>query len=426
MNNKKAKYEGDLENTGKRTKYPYVILGGGLVAGYAAQQFAEQGIVKGDVCIISNESTLPYERPPLSKSFLAGEEEERDILINEPAFYHEHGIEVKLDTHADEVDFENKVVQAGDELIGFEKLLIATGSRPRTFLELDVPGSALENIEYLRQIGDARRIRSLAKKAAKAVVIGGGFIGMETTAVLQSKGVDTTLTFPEKRVWEAFFTPVMSAFFQDYYREQGVTILPEQEIESFTGNGRVSAVITKSGNRLDADLVVAGIGVVPNKELFEGSGLEIGDDGILVNRFLETNIRDVFAAGDVTRYRDVLFERPLHIEHWDNAVAQGRHVVRVMLGEYQPFKHVPYFFSDEFDLSYEFWGLTEDATQTVQRGDVSEGEFSVWWLDSVDRVQAAFLLNRPAEERQLAQDYIQSGEQLEPDWLREAEELPPV
>lgn len=395
------------------TSYNYVIIGGGLAAGYAAQEFAEQGITPGQLCIFSAETTLPYERPPLSKDFLAGEESAEEILINPPAFYDNHGIEVKLDTPVKSINLEQKRLYADTLAISYDKLLIATGSQPRTF---DLPGANLSNIYYLRQISDARSIRQAAQDAKNAVVIGGGFIGMETTAVLQSSGVKTTMVFPEERVWDAFFTPEMSDFFENYYRERGVTILPQQNIESFLGNGHVTHVKLKSGRELPADLVVCGIGVTPNSSLFNAEKLQMKDGGILVNRFLETNYPDVFAAGDITYYRDIIYGRPKHVEHWDNAVQQGRHAARAMLGIRKPFEHVPYFFSDVFDLSYEFWGDTKDAVQTVFRGDVETGRFSTWWLGEEGRLQAAFVMNRPDEERENAPKWIKARAKLPDKW----------
>lgn len=404
-------------------QYKYVILGGGLTAGYAAQEFAKRGIDSGELCIISAEETLPYERPPLSKGFLAGEKNVDDILINKPEFYTENKIELKLGTTVTSVDLGKKQLYADDRVIAYEKLLIATGAQPNTF---SLPGADLNNIFYLRRVGDAQQIRAAAEKARRAVVIGGSFIGMEAAAVLQSLGVKTTMIFPDERVWQTLFTPEMSAFFQEYYRDRGVTILPEQEIEAFLGNGQVRHVVTKSGDELPADLVVAGIGVRASTDLFRQSPLQLDGGAIRVNRFLETNVPDVLAAGDVTRYRSTVYERPLHIEHWDNAVKQGQHAAGVMLGEIQPFEHIPYFFSDVFDLSYEFWGDAEGAAEAVHRGSVAEGEFSTWWLAEDGRLLAAFVMNRPEEERELAPKWIESGKQLTADWLRQSSTLQPT
>ncbi|MBK8900633.1 MAG: NAD(P)/FAD-dependent oxidoreductase [Anaerolineaceae bacterium] len=396
--------------------FRFVILGGGVVAGYAAQEFARCGIPAGELCIVSNEKTLPYDRPPLSKDYLANEKTTEEILINEPGFYEANGIEVRLDTAVTRVDLDNKKLYANGDTITYEKLLIATGSRPRT---LDLPGHELDNIFYLRHINDARAIRQKAQQAKQAVVIGGSFIGMEATAVLQSNGVDTTLVFPEECVWQAFFTPKMSHFFESYYRDRGVTILSQEKVKAFVGNGRVQKVITESGKELPADIVVAGIGVVPNKELFADCGLQIADEGVVVNRFLETNFPSVVAAGDITFYEDVVYDKQLHIEHWDNAVQQGKHAARVMLGEIQPYTHVPYFFSDVFDLSYEFWGDPSGAAQTVHRGEVEDGRFSVWWLAEDGRLLAAFVMNRPDEEREMAPQWIQAGKKMTTEWLKE-------
>ena len=391
------------------SSYRYVILGGGLSAGYAAQAFAEKGINAGELLILSAEETLPYERPPLSKSYLAGEETTQDILINDPEFYDENGIEVKLATPVTHVDLDKKRLYVDGDHITYDKLLIATGARPRTF---SLPGSGLDNIFYLRQVGDARQIRQAAEEASKAVVIGGSFIAMETASVLQSQGVETTMIFPEERVWSAFFTPTMSAFFEEYYRDQGVTILPRRKVESFVGDGSVSRVITTKGDSLTADMVVAGIGVQPNSDLFKDSALQINQDYIMVNRYLETNLPDVLAVGDVTCYRDIVYKRPLHLEHWDNAMNQGQHAANVMMGDYQPYERVPYFFSDVFDLSYEFWGDINGAAETVHRGDIEEGSFSVWWLDEDGRLLAAFVMNRPEEERQMVPKWIKAGKKL--------------
>lgn len=397
------------------SSYRYVILGGGLAAGYAAQAYADVGGVQGELQIISVEEIVPYERPPLSKDFLAGDESVDEILINAPDFYREHGIDVRLGTRVDRVDLQEKVLHAGDERFGFEKLLIATGSHLR---RLDVPGTDLENVFYLRRIGQSRAIRAAAEEAQQAVVVGGSFIGMEVASVLQSSGVTTTMVFPESRVWEAFFTPRMSEFFENYYRDRGVHFVKNAEIARLMGNGRVNHVELGSGQTLSADLVVLGIGVEPNIDIFRDTGLEL-NNGILVNRFLETNFPGVFAAGDVARYHDTLFDTQRRVEHWDNAYSQGRHAMQVMLGRYEPYVHVPYFFSDVFDLSYEFWGDTQNHNEVVHRGEVESGSFSVWWLKN-GRLRAAFIINRPDSERELAQTWIERGEPLEADALADA------
>jgi 3-phenylpropionate/trans-cinnamate dioxygenase ferredoxin reductase component len=391
--------------------FKYAIIGGGVTAGYAAQVFADAGQASEVTAIFSQENIPPYDRPPLSKSYLAGKKPADEVLINEPDFYVENKIKLFLNTRITRVDLQERKLFSDDESFGFEKLLIATGSQPRTF---QLPGADLAGIYYLRRLSDARQIRSEIEEAEngdKAVVIGGSFIGMEVASILAQKGLETTLVFPESRVWEAFFTPAMSQFFSTYYQERGVTILPGIEIEEFAGeNGRVAAVHLKGGEQLPADFVVAGIGVKPNVTLFANTPLKI-NEGILVNRFLETNMPGVYAAGDVAEYRDVLFDQTRRVEHWDNAYRQGQHAARGMLGKQTVYDEVPYFFSDVFDLSYEFWGDPAPADDVVHRGDVENGRFSVWWLKD-NKLQAAFVMNRPAEEREAAPKWIQSGAEI--------------
>jgi len=392
----------------------YVILGGGMVAGYAAKEFAERGAAR-DLLIISSDNAPPYERPPLSKGFLAGRDEEASVFINARDWYEAQGIGLRLETVVEHIDPGAKCLRiAGGEDLTFEKLLIATGARVRT---LDVPGGGLDGVCYLRSLDDSRRIREAYKSAKRAVVLGSGFIGMEVAATLAQQGIATTMVFPEDRVWRRIFTPEMSASFETYYEANGVTFLRGATVERFEGDGRVRAAITRSGSRLDTDIVVAGVGVVPAIEHLADSGLAI-DNGIVVNEFLETSAPDVYAAGDIANYRDVVFDTHRRVEHWDNAVEQGKHAAHVMLGDRTPFAHVPYFFSDIFDLSYELWGDPVIADTAVARGDVTTKSFSTWWLrDGV--LVAAFVMNRPDEERDAAPLWIEEHRHVSADRLQD-------
>jgi len=209
-------------------------------------------------------------------------------------------------------------------------------------------------------------------------------------------------------MWQRLFTPEISTFFRRYYEARGVKILVNTEVAALEGHGRVENVITAKGERLPADFVVAGVGVTPETALFQNTGAAI-DNGVLTNQFLETSVPGVYAAGDVANYRDPLFGRQRRVEHWDNAVAQGRHAARVMTGLREPFEHVPYFFSDVFDLSYEFWGDSSAADRVVIRGSPASASFSVWWL-AEGRLAAAFVMARPEEERELGQEWIRTRE----------------
>jgi NADPH-dependent 2,4-dienoyl-CoA reductase/sulfur reductase-like enzyme len=398
--------------------YKYLILGGGVVAGYAAQEFVGQGLRSGELGIISADQMLPYDRPPLSKDFLAGQKTADDILINDLEFYKKHGINVWLNSPAETVDLERKVVYAADNnRVTYEKLLIATGSRVRT---LDLPSAALEGILYLRWSHDARRIREYAEESKQVGIVGAGYIGMEVASVLAHRGLEVTIIFPGDRIMKKFFTPEMSAFFQKYYEERGVKLMPGSKVEAFIGDNQVKAIKLESGQQLPVDFVVVGIGVEPAIELLAGTELNISN-GILTNEYLETNIPDVYAAGDVANYYDVVFNKQRRIEHWNNAVQQGRHAAQVMSGVRKPYRELPYFFSDVFDLSWEFWGDTQGADQVSYRGDIAQGSFSVWWTKE-GRLVGAFVMDCPDEERELAQKLIKEQRQISSDLLIKKEQ----
>jgi NADPH-dependent 2,4-dienoyl-CoA reductase/sulfur reductase-like enzyme len=388
-----------------------------MVAGYAAKELVERGLRSGELLLLSADSDPPYERPPLSKGFLAGEEPEERVFINPPTFYQEHGIEVRLAAPVRSLDTERRRLHGADgHTYDYERLLLATGAQVRV---LDVPGGRLPGVFYLRSLDDSRRIRAAMAEARRAVVIGGGFIAMEVSAVLARKGIDTTMVFPGTRVWQRLFTPEISQFFQRYYEQRGVRLEPRTSVVAFAGEWRVTGVVTDRGDRLPADLVVVGIGVEPATGPLRDAGLRL-EDGVVVNEYLEAGPPGVYAAGDVARYRDLLFDTYRRVEHWDNAVEQGRHAARQLRGERQPFVHVPYFFSDVFDLSYEFWGDHTGADVVVSRGRVESGSFSVWWLRS-GRLVAAFVLNRPDEERAAASTWIGERRRLDTTALTDAD-----
>ena len=393
----------------------YVILGGGMVAGYAAKQMVDDGLKAKELAILSADTALPYERPPLSKGFLAGKDSEDAIRISPQEFYRKQGIEVRLETEVTRIDARGKslTLKSGGEF-GFEKLIIATGARPRT---LDLPGAQLGNVRYLRSMDDSKAIRKAADKVKRAVVVGGGFIGMEVAAVLTQKKIDVTMVLNEDRIWKRLFTPQMSSFFEDYYAAQGVSIIKSAKIAELKGDSTVNGVVLGGGQSIPCELVVAGIGVAPVTEVASVSGIEV-NDGIVVNEYLETSQPDIYAAGDVANYQDLLFGKRRRVEHWDNAVAQGQHAAKVLMGERAAFKHVPYFFSDVFDLSYEYWGDTSGADATIHRGDLTTTSFSVWWLRQ-GRIVAAFIMNRPDEERELAPKWIEAKQGLSAEKLQD-------
>jgi 3-phenylpropionate/trans-cinnamate dioxygenase ferredoxin reductase component len=394
----------------------FVILGGGMVAGYAARQLVELGIAPGELAILSADTSVPYERPPLSKGFLAGRDSEESIRINPEDFYRQHGIEMRLGCTVSGVDAETKRLSlASGSVFGFEKLIVATGARPRV---LDIPGARLSGVHYLRSLDDSKAIRRAAANVKRAVVIGGAFIGMEVAAVLAQKGVEVAMVLRGERIWQQFFTPQMSSYFEAYCTARGVRFVKTAVVKELRGGAAVSAAVLDSGQALECEMLAAGIGVLPVTEPLAGSGIEL-ENGVQVNEYLETNRPGIWAAGDVANYQDVLFGKRRRVEHWDNAVSQGQHCARALVGERAPFRHVPYFFSDVFDLSYEFWGDPSGAEQTVHRGDVPGGSFSVWWLRRGVLV-AAFTMNRPDEERETAPKWIEGKQAVSAAKLEDA------
>jgi NADPH-dependent 2,4-dienoyl-CoA reductase/sulfur reductase-like enzyme len=394
----------------------FVILGGGMVAGYAAKQFVELGLKSGELAILSSDTSIPYERPPLSKGFLAGKDTEEAIRINTQDFYREHGIEVELGVEVSAVDCKRKrlTLRSGEDF-GFEELMIATGAHPRI---LEIPGARLQQVFYLRSMDDSKSIRRAAERAKRAVVIGGGFIGMEVAAVLAQKNIEVTMVLNQDRIWKHLFTPEMSGFFERYYTSRGVQIMRNARVSELRGNDSVRSVALANGQAIECDLVVAGIGVRPATEMLANSGLQVAD-GLMVNEYLEASLPDVCGGGDAANYQDVLFAKRRRVEHWDNAVSQGQYLGRALMGERIPFKHVPYFFSDVFDLSYEYWGDASVAEEVVHRGDVSSNSFSVWWLRE-GRVVGAFTMNRPDEEREAAPKWIESRQVVSRSRLQDA------
>ncbi|MBD3334383.1 MAG: NAD(P)/FAD-dependent oxidoreductase [Candidatus Eisenbacteria bacterium] len=392
------------ERSRTMNNFAHVILGGGVSAGHAVKELVTQGVGRDALCLISAENDPPYERPPLSKGLLRGKISTEKPVIHSREFYEEHGIALMLNTSVEAVDFDQRrlVTQAGP--VGFKKLLLVTGSQARL---LDCPGVMLEGVIHLRTLADARRILERLDSARRATVIGGGFIGSEVSASLRSRGLEIDWLYREDRILEDRpHTPEMSASFEEVFRGHGVTLHPNDRPKAFQGDERVERVLTTGGQELPTDLVVVGIGATPHTELFEGSPVDV-DGGILVNEQLETSVADVFAAGDVVRYPDPRFGR-LRVEHWDTAVRQARHAARAMLGNRESYEELPYYFSDVFDLSWEYWGHQAGADTVVYRGNVKSDSFSAFWLRD-GAVVAAFVMGRSSEEREAAQKMVASG-----------------
>lgn len=400
------------------TDYKYVILGGGTTAGYAVKELIKQKVDPSNIVIISAEKTVPVDRPPLSKGFLTNEMNEQEAYIEDDRFYKESGITLLLDTRATGFDQEEKLIHVSEEeSIRYQYLLIATGASPVT---LDMPGKDLENIFYLRNVNDSKAIKEAAKNAKSAVVIGGSYISTEVASGLKTLGLDVTIVFPEHYLLERFSVEEMGVFFNQMFENKGVNLINEEMVSEIIGDDKVEKVKLASGRMLIADMVVAGIGVKPNTELFENTGLEI-NDGVVVNEFCETTLPDVFAAGDVARFPDLIYGGTRRIEHWENAYEMGQNAAKSIIGYKEPHNFLPFFFSDVFDFSYEYFGDPSNANQHVIHGDVNNGDFSVFWFkDAI--MDAAFLSStRPEVEREKVQEWIMKKTHLNPEVMEHSD-----
>jgi NADPH-dependent 2,4-dienoyl-CoA reductase/sulfur reductase-like enzyme/predicted acylesterase/phospholipase RssA len=382
-------------------KVDFLLVGGGLASATAAETLRLEG-ADGTIAILSAEAYPPYQRPPLSTQFLLGTQTEDRLPIFDDSFYREHSIDVILSTRATHLDGNHQVVQtdrAGE--VRFRKLLIATGAAPMRF---QIPGSTLPGIHYLRTLADALNIRRSAESATRAVVVGGSFLAIELAASLGARGIHVTLVAMEKILLDKLKSQSISDFFNRYYREHGVEIVLGDQVIGFLGEAKIEGVRTRSGKTLPCDLALVAIGVAPEVEFLQGSGIEV-DDGIVVDRYLRTNLPDIFAAGDVANFFDPVFNIRRRIEHWDNAVKQGRLAAKNMLGQRVPYDEVSYFFCDVFDITFDFFGYPEIADEKIARGSLDDRTFALFYLKG-EVPRALFSLGRPAQETKTVEALI--------------------
>uniref|UniRef100_A0A1J3H9R2 monodehydroascorbate reductase (NADH) n=1 Tax=Noccaea caerulescens TaxID=107243 RepID=A0A1J3H9R2_NOCCA len=375
--------------------FVYVILGGGVGAGYAALEFTRKGVSEGELCIISEEPVAPYERPALSKGFLLPEAPARlpsfhtCVGANDekltPKWYKEHGIELVLGTRVKSVDVRRKtLLSSTGETISYKFLIVATGARALKLEEFGVEGSDAENVCYLRDLSDANRLATAMESSSNgnAVVIGGGYIGMECAASLVINKINVTMVFPEAHCMARLFTPKIASLYEDFYRAKGVKFVKGTVLTSFEfdSNKKVTGVNLKDGSQLPADLVVVGIGIRPNTSLFEGQ-LTIEKGGIKVNGKMQSSDSSVYAIGDVATFPVKLFGDMRRLEHVDSARKSARHVVSAIMepdktGE---FDYLPFFYSRVFAFSWQFYG--DPTGEVVHFGEYEDGKaFGAYWV----------------------------------------------
>jgi 3-phenylpropionate/trans-cinnamate dioxygenase ferredoxin reductase component len=381
------------------------LLIGGFAAGHCATELRKRG-ADGSILLVGREPHPPYERPPLSKEYLRGESEEADAFVNDVEWYEDNDVELLAETTVMSLDAATRTAKLQTrEQVEFGKALLATGARVNILHHLD--GARLEGIHYLRTLGNSDAIREDAAKAGHVVLIGGSYIGSEVAASLTATGTKCTVVMLEEVAMSRSFGEDVGRYFHEVLESNGVEIFGGEELASFVGEERVRAVRTKSGREIECGAVVIGAGVHPETMLAERAGLEV-ENGIVCDQKLETSVSGIFAAGDVCSYDSVVHGRRLRVEHWDVALQQGQHAARGLMGEQEPYRVVPYFFSDLADwTSLEYVGPAESWEEIVWRGDRDAGEFTAWYLDG-GKVVAALTVGR-SEDLAHARRLLESG-----------------
>jgi 3-phenylpropionate/trans-cinnamate dioxygenase ferredoxin reductase component len=368
-----------------------VIVGGGLAGASTAEEYRKAG-GKGSLALLSQEIERPVHRPPLSKAYLRGDEEREKVFVHPADFYPENDIELQLGSRVVGVKPTARSLElAGRDSIEYGTLVLATGARPR---RLNAPGGDLEGVWYLRSLKSSERLREAYAKARQAVIVGAGFIGMEVAATLTQKGVACTVVEMGPRMWPRLVPEDAAAAFQRYCESKGITFQFGIGVAAIQGEGKVSSVKLENGAVLPADLVVAGVGAELNTELAQEAGLSV-DAGVVVNEYFETSDPHVYAVGDIANFPDPIGGQ-MHLEHWDNALNQGRALGKILAGRREAFAHVAYFFSDIFDLSINMIGYPVDHDETKTSGDVNKPSFTTTYLKD-GTVVAALLVNDDAE-----------------------------
>lgn len=353
-----------------------------------------QGGWEGPIHLIGDEPDWPYHHPPLSKDFLSGEKSTDDILIRPVALYETNGISVHLNTRVNHIDREAKTISlSGGETMSYDKLVLATGARVR---KLNIPGSDLPGIFYLRDTRDVRAIKANVGTAKRAVIIGGGYIGLETAASLRKQGLEVTVLEAMDRILQRVTAPIMSDFFRRVHTEEGVQIFENEMAAKIEQEGDGLVVHTTDGGTYAADLVIVGIGVTPNTELATTADLAV-ENGIVVNGYCQTNDANIYAAGDVTWHHNPMFDTHLRLESVPNATEQAKVVAHHINGTPKPYDALPWFWSDQFDVKLQIAGLFQGFDNIVVRGDAKQGRSFATFYFGGDQLLAVDAVNSPRE-----------------------------
>jgi 3-phenylpropionate/trans-cinnamate dioxygenase ferredoxin reductase component len=369
----------------------FVIVGGGL-AGAKAVEALRANDFDGHVVLIAEEDLLPYERPPLSKEFLAGKKSLDDFTVHDAAWYRDRDIDLRLGTAVVAIDRTGRhVVLPGDSTVPYDKLLLATGSRSR---RPPIPGSDAAGVHYLRTFDDAVELNSTLREGSSLAIVGAGWIGLEVAASARGRGVEVTIVESARLPLLAALGAEAAEVFADLHRGHGVNLLLESNVaEISTSSGAATGLKLADGSDIAADAVLVAVGAAPNIELAQAAGLDMGDGGVLVDATLRTSDPDVFAVGDIAAAEHPFYKTRIRTEHWANALKQPAVGAANMLGKRLEYAELPYFFTDQYDLGMEYVGHAPTYQRVVFRGDVAGREFIAFWLDNENRVLAGMNVN---------------------------------
>jgi NADPH-dependent 2,4-dienoyl-CoA reductase/sulfur reductase-like enzyme len=368
----------------------FVLVGGGLAGAKAAETLRSEGFADR-VVLVTAEPEQPYERPPLSKGYLLGSADRENVRVHEPGWYEAHDVELRTGVRAIGLDpAAHRLELDTGERLAYDRLLLATGAEAR---QLPVPGAHLHGVRYLRTIDDADRLLSdLSPGGRSVVVVGAGWIGLEAAAAARHHDNAVTILEPQPTPLHAILGAEMGSAFARLHRAHGVDLFTGTTVRELRGSGgRVESVVTDAHAGLPADVVVVGVGAVPNTGLAAAAGLDV-DNGIVTDHALRTSAPDVYAAGDVASAFHPLYGRHVRVEHWANALNQGPAAARSMLGQDVSYERVPYFFTDQYDLGMEYSGLAGPGDTVVCRGNPEGGEFIAFWMAD-GRVTAGMNVN---------------------------------
>ncbi len=390
-----------------------VIAGAGHAAGQTIVSL-RQGGYADRIILVGEEPWLPYQRPPLSKKFLAGELDVPRLLVRHEKFYADHGIEVHLGTRVTALDAGTRRVRvsSGGEL-PYDRLVLATGTRVRT---VTVPGHQLPGVHYLRTVDDVEQIRPAFRAGARLVIVGAGYIGLEVAAVAISRGLSVTVIEQADEVLARIEAPPVAAFLAGVHRDAGVEILCSTGLTAFQGDRRLQGVVCSDGRVIPADLAIVGIGVVPNVELAAAAGLAC-DNGIVVDEFCRTSDPHILAVGDCTNHPNSLLGRRVRLESVHNAQEQAKTAAETLLGRLTPYAQIPWFWSDQYDLKLQIAGFSSRAEQPVIRGDPATRSFAVFFLAD-GRLTSVYAINSP-REFMLSKKLIAEGARPDPERLQD-------